>query len=443
MIKRHFLCLLSIIFSVTLLSLWMFMPSQTLEDAPPVTVIDHASMLKAYPSDDLKSTAGATIRSQDNYTLCQVILTGTIRSTYTITNPEGVSGFTDYHLVNFDQRLLKQSDTVIEIEITSRRYIDTRTPFPVDKNSLPEEIKGYLLPTTWIQSEDPLILAKAIELVSNAAIQAEAVDAIQSWIRGNIAYDYTFSLPNDASSVFRNQSGVCAGFSNLTVALLRAAGIPSRVHSGCVTKWGWVVSDAGGWHAWIEVYYPDVGWIAADPQTTVNFIDTSHILKGFDQCGETGTVITRTNFMADYGFLYDLRTVYTNSAWNTIKVASILAWDRHPLMVSPESPSIMLPISNPVGTLPLQVENLGCWSEDWKINSDSSWISPTVVTGTTAGTAVFNIDAMGMDIGRFKAPLTIYGSASPWWDGSISRTITAKLWLVESIYHSYLPFTSR
>ncbi len=103
--------------------------------------------------------------------------------------------------------------------------------------ALPDDVRGYLLPQPgWIQSDDPLIVAKAQELVDGAIRQVEAVDAIAAWVRGNIAYDYTFSLPADASSVFRNRSGVCAGFSTLTVALLRAAGIPARYHSGCVAS---------------------------------------------------------------------------------------------------------------------------------------------------------------------------------------------------------------
>jgi len=171
---------------------------------------------------------------QGSYTLCLSIYTGSLRSTFIISNPGGVSGFNEYHLVNFDQRLLSQSPTSLEIEVSARRYVDTHAPYPVNTDALPDDVQGYLLPQAgWIQSDDPLIVAKAQELVDGAIRQVEAVDAIQAWVRGNITYG---GSPNDASSVFRNRSGVCAGFSTLTVALLRAAGIPARYHSGCVAS---------------------------------------------------------------------------------------------------------------------------------------------------------------------------------------------------------------
>lgn len=390
---------------------------------------------------ELPPPNNGTILTQDTGTLCLEIYTGTVRSTFTISNPDGISGFNDYHLVNFDQRLLSQSPTALEIEIIARRYVDTRAPYPVDTSALPDDVQDYLLPQPLIQSDDPEIVAKANELVSNATTQVEAMDAIQAWVRGNTAYDYTFSLPNDASSVFRNRRGTCGGFSNLTVALLRASDIPARVYIGCVAKWGWVIGDEGGWHAWIETYLPDVGWVASDPQSTANFVDTSHIFAGFDQCGRTGTVISRTSYRGDdSSFLYNRRTLYVSS-WKALQVAHIPAWERHPLRVIPTSPSIVLPVANPIGSLALQVENLSCWGEDWQIRTDASWLNPTVVTGMTAGTALFSINATGMDTGLYSSTMTL--SPLTWPELAISRTITVKLWLVGERHRLYLPVVAK
>jgi len=374
--------------------------------------------------------------------------TGTLRSTVVISNPGGVSGFNNYHLANFDQRLLSQSATALEIEITSRRYLNTESPYPVNVGALPSDVQSYLLPEAgWIQSDDPLIVAQAQELVSGATRQAEAVDAIVAWVRGNIRY--AGGSGNDASSVFRNRSGVCAGFSTLTVALLRAVGIPARYHRGCVAKWGddgwgWVVGDAGGWHAWVELYYPDAGWVGLDPQVSTNYADTGHIFAGFDQCGKAGTVITRTHHYKDGGYLYDLRTPYTNSTWSSLWVANIPAWNRHPLRAMPTSPSIMLPVTSPVGKLTVRVENLSCSRQDWQIRTGSSWLSPLVVTGTIAGTAEISVNATGMYTGFYSSPLILYATSSQWgWPWAISRTITANLWLVDQVHQSYLPIVAK
>ena len=208
--------------------------------------------------------------------------------------------------------------------------------------------------------------------------------------------------------------------------------------------WGWVVGDGGGWHAWNMLYYPDVGWIALDPQVSTNYLDAGHILAGFDQCGEEGTVITRTNHHADDGFLYDLRTPYTNSTWPSLWVANVPSWDRHPLRAMPSSLGIILPITNPIGSLSLQVENLSCNNQDWQIRTGTSWLSPSVVTGTTAGTAMFTVDATGMYTGVYSSPMTLYATSLPWWwEWSISRTITVNLWLVDRVYYSWLPLVAK
>lgn len=410
--------------------------------AKPAGLTANKPLIPNVPASlELPPPDGRLISAQDAYTLCLAIYTGTIRSRFIISNPGGVSGFSEYHLVNFDQRLLSQSSTALDIEIISRRYVDTHAPYPVNIGMLPGDVQNYLLPEPgWIQSDDPEIAAKAHELASGARTQAEAVDAIQAWVRGNIAYDYTFSLPADASSVFRNRSGVCAGFSTLTVAFLRAAGIPARYHRGCVAKWGWVVGDEGGWHAWIETYFPDVGWVASDPQTTANFVDTSHIFAGFNQCGQVGTMITRTSHQEDDGYLYSLRTIYANSPWPSLSVVYIPAWDRHPLKVMPNSPAIMLSVADPLGSLGLRVENLSCECQDWQVRTEASWLTPTVVTGDTAGIALFTVDGSGMDLGFYSSPMTAYATSSPWgWGQALSRTITASLWLVDVVHHYYLP----
>lgn len=388
-----------------------------------------------------------SIRTQDSYTLCLRIYTGTVRSTYIISNPGGVSGFNDYKLANFEQRLLSQSSTALEIEIITHRYLDTSAPYPVDTGALPSDVQPYLLPEPgWIQSDNPQIVAKAQELVSSAMRQAEAVDAIVAWVRGNIRYEG--GHPSDALSVFNNRAGVCAGFSTLTAAMLRAAGIPAKSHIGCVAKWGdgwgWVVGDGGGWHAWNELYYPDVGWVALDPQVSTNYLDAGHILSGFEQCGEEGTVITRTNHQADDGYLYGLRTPYASSTWPSLWVANVPAWDRHPLRVIPSSPGVMLPIINPVGNLALRVENLSCGGQDWQIRTEASWLTPTVVTGNSAGTAWFTVNANGMYTGFYTSPMTLYATSSPWWwNWAISRTVTANLWLVDEVHRVYLPIATK
>jgi hypothetical protein len=81
------------------------------------------------------------------------------------------------------------------------------------------------------------------------------------------------------------------GYSNLAVALLRAAGIPARVAHGYLPPgyewgfskeyWGVKVND-GGFHAYLEIYYPDAGWVFSDAEHSHNFVDPFHIILRLD-----------------------------------------------------------------------------------------------------------------------------------------------------------------
>ena len=64
--------------------------------------------------------------------------------------------------------------------------------------------------------------------------------------------------------VFLQKSGVCQDFSHFQIACLRSLGIPARYVSGYLLttpnpdKPNLIGSDAS--HAWIQVYYPRIGW---------------------------------------------------------------------------------------------------------------------------------------------------------------------------------------
>ncbi len=379
-------------------------------------------------------------------TMCVRVYTGTFSVVYHISNSEGIDGFQEYHLVNFDQRRLGSTSDSIDIEVTTQYYVDTRTPYPVNVSALPPSIKDtYLRPEPQIQSDNPEIVAKALELVSGTTLQAEAVDAILTWVIANIDYDSN-APGNDALSVFKNHRAVCAGFSRLATALMRAAGIPARYHSGCATPYGYITGDGGGRHAWVESYYPDVGWIASEPQSSTNFIGPMVIALGFEQCGDSDTVISMVSF-SDYRFdVYELRTPYDDSIRYASSAASIPSWDRHPLRVMPSSPYVMLPVTDPEGTFTFHVQNLSCYAADWQVRSASPWLDPAIVTGTTAGYVSLSVNAAGMSHGSYTTPLTLYSTSSldDWViQQALSRTLTVTLRLVDQLYETHLPIIQR
>ncbi len=373
--------------------------------------------------------------------MCSQVVTGTAGGTYIINGTKGsLNNIQDYHTATFDQWVLSRTDTSVTVELTSRASLDTQAGFPVDSNLIPIEVLPYLQSTSTQQSNNTAIINQAQALTVDTQTEAQAVVAILDWVRANIAYDYSFSLPTDAVSVYNNRSGVCSGFSNLSVALLRSVGIPAKVQTGCAL---WSLPEGGG-HAWIEVYYPDTGWVPSEPQSIENFVD-QHLVssKWWEWCGKAATAITYTERI-EAQRLYLIDTPYQDNICTVIDTANVTTWDRHPLKIAPDSLSIMLPITNPVGSLSLQIENLSCGGQnDWQIRTEALWLSPDIVTGTTAGTAQFTVNASGMHTGSYTSLLTLYGTNWWWPSGVVSRTITADLRIVDKVYHVYLPFVAR
>ena len=68
--------------------------------------------------------------------------------------------------------------------------------------------------------------------------------------------------------LLRSHAGYCQHFAGAAALLLRMAGVPSRMVTGFATgvrtERGFVAQDVDA-HAWIEVYFEDLGWVPFDP----------------------------------------------------------------------------------------------------------------------------------------------------------------------------------
>ncbi|MFC7081540.1 transglutaminase TgpA family protein [Halorussus caseinilyticus] len=96
--------------------------------------------------------------------------------------------------------------------------------------------------------------------------------AIEGWLEGNKSYSLDVSRPegNIAESfIFDMQSGYCTYYATSMVTMLRSQGVPARFVVGYtpgqrVDRDQWVVRGLDS-HAWVEVYFPEVGWVKFDP----------------------------------------------------------------------------------------------------------------------------------------------------------------------------------
>jgi transglutaminase-like putative cysteine protease len=161
------------------------------------------------------------------------------------------------------------------------------TAFPIPSGSIPPEVQRYLQPGTYTQSDEAEILNHANSLVTGCTSQYEAVCKIIDWCRDELTYEA--GHPVDALWVFQDPThrAICSGYSHMAVALLRAVGIPARYVGGFAIDDPFRVPiDSGdlwfahgqGTHAWLEVYYPDTGWIPYDAQFEYHYVDT-HVYK--------------------------------------------------------------------------------------------------------------------------------------------------------------------
>lgn len=162
--------------------------------------------------------------------------------------------------------------------------MDSRTAFPIGRVSSGDAV--YLSPTEMVQSEAAEIVELARELTTGARNEYEAVTAITNHVAD--AIKYTFNPPKyDALYTLRTKSGNCQNFAHLSIALLRSVGIPARIVGGITLKDSWkvpidarnsIVQSMGqGGHAWMEIFFPDLGWLSYDPQQSRQFTSSRHI----------------------------------------------------------------------------------------------------------------------------------------------------------------------
>lgn len=118
----------------------------------------------------------------------------------------------------------------------------------------------------------------AFEISRDSKNNYEKAKAITNYLRQNIVYSEKVSSPPDDRDImewflFDYKQGFCNYSATAEVLLLRSIGIPSRLVNGYAE--GEVLPDGMTFlirgkdaHAWVEVYFPDVGWVPFEPTSS-------------------------------------------------------------------------------------------------------------------------------------------------------------------------------
>ena len=124
----------------------------------------------------------------------------------------------------------------------------------------------------------------SIQLTAAEPTPYDRVRAIEGYLRD---YPYTLDVPHPPSNqdlvdffLFDLGEGYCDYYASAMVVLTRAAGIPSRLAIGYASgeynlnSKRFIVTQADA-HSWVEVYFPDIGWVPFEPTAGLPSINRS------------------------------------------------------------------------------------------------------------------------------------------------------------------------
>ncbi len=136
----------------------------------------------------------------------------------------------------------------------------------------------YLKATLAVESEAPEIVAKAREIAGAETDAYATAKKVVAWVGAHMKKEYGASADR-ATDVLRQMRGDCTEHALLSVALLRALGIPARRVDGVV-----YVPSADGvpalyWHEWVEAYVGST-WTQLDPTLNQLVADATHLALG-------------------------------------------------------------------------------------------------------------------------------------------------------------------
>jgi hypothetical protein len=145
----------------------------------------------------------------------------------------------------------------LKISLTCRNKLYTMAELPYSagirrafRTSLMTDLKEGINPN------NPAIAPICSKILSQSAYAEKVVEGVCDWINQNIPFRRGVSSTSDEA--LSKRGGSCGQLSMVACAMLRYMGIPAEMVSG-----KFIGGKSG--HTYIEVYYPDAGWVFYDP----------------------------------------------------------------------------------------------------------------------------------------------------------------------------------
>jgi transglutaminase-like putative cysteine protease len=138
-----------------------------------------------------------------------------------------------------------------------------------------------LVNTVWttLPTELPARVSQLAHVITaDATSRYEQVNELEAYLRRHETYSLNSPIPGPgqdavADFLFRDHTGFCEQFASAEAVMLRTLDVPARVVTGLAygTRHGDTrLLTAADAHAWVEVYYPGIGWSPTDPTAGVS-----------------------------------------------------------------------------------------------------------------------------------------------------------------------------
>lgn len=167
------------------------------------------------------------------------------------------------------QRTLASGDRWVELEINACPAVDMTPPLPED---------------TQCNAQTPCdregVIQIARDAVKNQTDAALVALELSHWVNSQFKYTQG-GTSGTADLLLSRKTGDCSEFAMVFVLLARALGIPAREVTGIVLAGDQPTQF--GYHAWVQVFLPERGWVDVDPTWNHSPVDATHIALGIRQ----------------------------------------------------------------------------------------------------------------------------------------------------------------
>ena len=162
-----------------------------------------------------------------------------------------------FHRLTWDapptRKIRVTQNLTVEMSWSNRLYTTARLPYP---EHVLKKYAASLREDKKITPKHPDVVAAARTLAAKAPYAEEAVQRACDWVNDNIKFKS--GSPGECETVLSTRRGNCVGMANLACAIARGMGIPAEPVVATF------VGSNGG-HIFMEVYFPDAGWVFYDP----------------------------------------------------------------------------------------------------------------------------------------------------------------------------------